>query len=65
MAAEEPFLTVHNFNSFVPIAQKSGQAVVLGRLSRSMCLLLALYKHCLSLGWLDAPLLVIRTESTV
>ncbi len=29
------FLTVHNFNSFVPITQKAGQAVVLGRLSFS------------------------------
>ncbi len=31
------FLTVHYFNSFVPIAQQSGQAVVLGRLSLIMC----------------------------
>jgi hypothetical protein len=29
---------VHYFNSFVPIAQPAGQAVVLGRLSLSMCL---------------------------
>jgi hypothetical protein len=27
------FLTVHYFNSFVPIAQQAGQAAVLGRLS--------------------------------
>jgi hypothetical protein len=27
------FLTVHYFNSFVPIAQQAGQAVVLGCLS--------------------------------
>jgi hypothetical protein len=27
------FLTVHNFNFFVPIAQQTGQAAVLGRLS--------------------------------
>jgi hypothetical protein len=33
------FLTVHYFNSFGPIAQQPGQAVVLGRLSLSMCLL--------------------------
>ncbi len=32
------FLTVHYFNSFVPIAQQAGQAVVLGHLSLSMCL---------------------------
>jgi hypothetical protein len=32
------FLTVHYFNSIVPIAQKAGQAAVLGRLSLSMCL---------------------------
>jgi hypothetical protein len=32
------FLTVHYFNSFIPIAQQAGQAVVLGRLSLSMCL---------------------------
>jgi hypothetical protein len=31
-------LTVHHFNSFVPIAQQAVQAVVLGRLSLSMCL---------------------------
>ncbi len=30
------FLTVHCFNSFVPIAQQAGQAAVLGRLSLSM-----------------------------
>jgi hypothetical protein len=30
------FLTVHYFNSFVPIAQQSGQAAVLGRLSLSV-----------------------------
>jgi hypothetical protein len=32
------FLVVHYFNSFVPIAQQAEQAVVLGRLSLSMCL---------------------------
>jgi hypothetical protein len=32
------FFTVHFFNSFVPIAQQAGQAVVLGRLSLNMCL---------------------------
>ncbi len=32
------FLTVHYFNSFVPIAQQAGQATVQGRLSLSMCL---------------------------
>ncbi len=32
------FLTVHYFNSFVPIAQQAGQADVLGRLSLSVCL---------------------------
>ncbi len=32
------FLTVHNSNSFVLIAQQAGQAAVLGRLSLSMCL---------------------------
>ncbi len=36
------FLTVHCFNSFVPIAQQAGQAVVLGRLSLSMYLWLVL-----------------------
>jgi hypothetical protein len=30
-------LTIHYFNSFVHIAQQAGQAVVLGRLSFSMC----------------------------
>jgi hypothetical protein len=34
------FLTVHYFISFVPIAQQVGQAVVLGRLSLSLCLCL-------------------------
>jgi hypothetical protein len=34
------FLTVHFFNSFVLISQQDGQAVVLGHLSLSMCLLL-------------------------
>ncbi len=29
---------VHYFNSFVPITQQAGQAVVLGRLSPNMCL---------------------------
>ena len=32
------FLVVYYFNSFVPITQQSGQAVVLGHLSQSMCL---------------------------
>jgi hypothetical protein len=32
------FISVHYFNSFVPIAQQAGQAAVLGRLSRSVCL---------------------------
>ncbi len=32
------FLTVHYFNSLVPIAQQAGQAAVLGRLSVSKCL---------------------------
>ncbi len=32
------FFTVPYFNSSVPIAQQAGQAVVLGRLSLSMCL---------------------------
>jgi hypothetical protein len=31
------FLTVHYFNTFVPIAQQAGQAVVQGRLSLNMC----------------------------
>jgi hypothetical protein len=32
------FPTVNGFNSFVPIAQQGGQAVVLGPLPLSMCL---------------------------
>ncbi len=36
------FLTVHYINTFVPIAQPAGQAVVLGRQSLSMCLRSAL-----------------------
>jgi len=32
------FLTVHYFHSFVLMGQQAGQAAVLGRLSRSMCL---------------------------
>jgi hypothetical protein len=32
------FFAVHYFNSLVPIAQHTGQAVVLGRLSLSICL---------------------------
>jgi hypothetical protein len=32
------FLTVHYCNFFFPIPQQAGQAVVLGRLSLSMCL---------------------------
>ncbi len=32
------FLTIHYFNSFVPISQQAGQATVLGRLSLIMCL---------------------------
>jgi hypothetical protein len=31
------FLTVHNFSSFVPIAQQAGKAVVQGRLSLTQC----------------------------
>jgi hypothetical protein len=30
--------TIHYFNSFIPIAQQAGHAVVLGRLSLSICL---------------------------
>jgi hypothetical protein len=43
------FLTVHYFNSFVPIAQQSGQAVVLGCLSLSICLWLCLPESFLPL----------------
>ncbi len=32
------FITVHYFNSCIPIAQPAGQTAVLGRLSLSMCL---------------------------
>jgi hypothetical protein len=32
------FLAVQYFNSFVPIAQRDGQAVVPGHLSLNMCL---------------------------
>ncbi len=32
------FPSVHCFNSFIPIVQQAGQAVVLGRLSLCMCL---------------------------
>ncbi len=32
------FLTIHHFNSFVPIAQQAGHAAMLGRLSLSMSL---------------------------
>ena len=32
------FITIHYYNSFVPIAQQAGQAAVLGRLSISVCL---------------------------
>jgi hypothetical protein len=32
------FLAIQYFNSFVPISQQAGQAVVLGCLSLSMCL---------------------------
>ncbi len=40
------FLAVHYLNSFFPIAQQAGQAVVLGRLSLSMCLCKRwLYRH--------------------
>jgi hypothetical protein len=31
------FLTVHYFNSFVPIVQKTGQAVVQGHMSINVC----------------------------
>jgi hypothetical protein len=33
-----PRRTVHFFNFFVLIAQQAGQAIMLGRLSHSMCL---------------------------
>jgi hypothetical protein len=36
------FISVNFFTSFVPIAQQAGLAVVLGRLSLCMCLLLRL-----------------------
>jgi hypothetical protein len=36
------FLTVHYFNSFVPIAQQAGQAVVQGRLPLNLSLVLHL-----------------------
>jgi hypothetical protein len=32
------FLSVHYFDSFVPIAQQAGEAVVQSRLSLNMCL---------------------------
>jgi hypothetical protein len=32
------FITIHYYNSFVPIGQQAGQAAVLGRLSISVCL---------------------------
>ncbi len=32
------FVAVYFFNSFAPIAQQAGHAIVLGRLSLSMCL---------------------------
>jgi len=38
-------LTVHYFNSFVPIAQHARQATVLGRLSLSMCLWFYLFSQ--------------------
>jgi hypothetical protein len=38
------FLTVHYFDSFVPIAQQPGQAAVLGRLSFSTCLWSRVFK---------------------
>jgi hypothetical protein len=38
------FLPVNYFNSFVPIAQQSGQAAELRRLSLSMCLWLHLFQ---------------------
>jgi hypothetical protein len=38
------FFTLHYFNSFVPIVQQAGQAVVLGRLSLNMCLWSRLFK---------------------
>jgi hypothetical protein len=31
------FFTVHYFNTFVPIVQQAGQAVVQGRLSLNVC----------------------------
>ncbi len=42
------FLAVNFFNSFVPIAQLAGQAVVLGRLSLSMCLWRRYWKYLVS-----------------
>jgi hypothetical protein len=32
------YLTIHYFNAFAPIAQRAGQAAMLGRLSLSLCL---------------------------
>ncbi len=36
-SSQPSILTVHYFNSFVPIAQQAGQAAVLGRLSLGVC----------------------------
>jgi hypothetical protein len=39
-------LTVHYFNSFVPIAQQAGKPAVLGRLSLNICMsLVILLRH--------------------
>ncbi len=43
------FLTIHYFNSFVPIAQQAGQAAMLGRLSLSMSLWKQ-YTICMKVG---------------
>jgi hypothetical protein len=39
------FLTVHFFNSFVPITQQAGQTATLGCMSLSMCLWCILYTY--------------------
>ncbi len=54
------FLTIHYFNSYVPIAQQAGQAAVLGRLSLSMCLQVwCMKRFCIPRRWafLDASFL--------
>ncbi len=49
-SSQKFFLTVHYFNSFVPIAQQAGQAVVLGRLSLSICPWTPVSARSVSLG---------------